>query len=188
VGKVIIFSAPSGAGKGTLIAHLLSLELDLSFSISATSRPPRGEERDGREYYFLTAEEFRRRAEAGEFVEWEEVYAGRYYGTLRSEVERLWSRGSTVLFDVDVLGGMNLKQAFGERALAVFVQPPSLEVLRQRLTDRGTERPEEIERRLERAAYELGFASRFDTVIVNDDLQRAREEVERVVRDFSREG
>jgi guanylate kinase len=185
--KVIIFSAPSGAGKSTLINHLLTRGLNLEFSISATSRPPRGGEQHGREYYFLTGEEFRQRVEAGDFLEWEEVYAGCCYGTLRSEVERVWGRGAILLFDVDVLGGMNLKKVFGERALAIFVRPPSLEVLRQRLTGRGTESPERVEQRLARAGYEMEFAGRFDAVIVNDDLPTALASAERVIREFLRE-
>ncbi|MDR2131435.1 MAG: guanylate kinase [Odoribacteraceae bacterium] len=183
-GKVIIFSAPSGSGKSTLINHLLTLDLHLEFSISATSRAPRGGERHGKEYYFLPTEEFRRRIDAGEFLEWEEVYAGCYYGTPRAEVERIWSGGATVLFDVDVVGGMNIKRVFNEQALAIFVQPPSVEALRQRLVARGTETPERIEQRLARAGYEMVFASQFDAVIVNDNLTRALAEAEQVVRDF----
>ena len=185
-GKAIIFSAPSGAGKGTLINHLLTLRLGLEFSISATSRPPRGEERDGREYYFLSAGEFRRRVAAGEFVEWEEVYAGCYYGTLHAEVERLWGSGATVLFDVDVVGGLNIKRALDDRALALFVQPPSIDALRQRLVGRGTDSPGRIEQRLAKAGHEIAFANRFDAVIVNDDLPRALAEPERLVRDVLR--
>ena len=184
--KVIILSGPRGAGKGTLARHLLSLSLPLSFSISATSRDPRGDERDGREYYFLTTDEFRRRAAAGEFLEWEEVYAGCLYGTLHSELDRLWALGDAVLFDVDVVGAMNIKRVLGRDALAIFVRPPSLEVLRRRLIGRGTETLERVEQRLARADYEMTFAGRFDKEIVNDVLDKALAKVERLASDFLR--
>ncbi len=184
MGKVIIFSAPSGSGKSTIVNHLLSLGLGLEFSISATSRAPRGQERDGVEYYFLSAAEFERRIADGDFVEHEEVYKGCYYGTLRSEVDRIWAKGHTIVFDVDVKGGLNLKRIFGERALTVFIQPPSVEELRRRLEGRGTDSPEKIEQRLAKAGEELGYATQFDTVVVNDDLQVAEAEAETVIRNF----
>ena len=182
--KVIIFSAPSGSGKSTIVNHLLGLGLGLEFSVSATSRAPRGQEQDGREYYFFSPEEFKRRIDAGEFLEWEEVYAGCYYGTLRSELERIWAKGHTVVFDVDVVGGTNIKRIFGERALAVFVQAPSVEELRRRLEGRGTDAPEKIEQRLAKAEYEMTFRDRFDVVVVNDDLRTALADAEREVRTF----
>ncbi len=185
--KVVIFSAPSGSGKSTIVSHLLGLGLGLEFSISATSRAPRGQERDGREYYFFTAEEFRRRVDAGEFLEWEEVYEGCYYGTLKSELERIWAKGHTVVFDVDVAGGVNIKRMFGERALAVFVQAPSVEELRRRLEGRGTDSPERIEQRLAKAEYEMTFRDRFDAVVVNDRLDEALADAERKVRAFLEE-
>lgn len=184
MGKIIIFSAPSGSGKSTIVNHLLSLNLGLEFSISATSRAPRGQERDGVEYYFLSSEEFERRIAAGDFVESEEVYKGCYYGTLRSEVERIWAKGNVIVFDVDVKGGLNLKKIFGGDALTVFIQPPSVEELRKRLLGRGTDSLEKIEQRLAKAKEELAYADKFDTVIVNDDLQTAFSRAENVVRSF----
>lgn len=184
MGKIIIFSAPSGSGKSTIVNHLLSLNLGLEFSISATSRAPRGQERDGVEYYFLSSEEFERRIAAGDFVESEEVYKGCYYGTLRSEVERIWAKGNVIVFDVDVKGGLNLKKIFGGDALTVFIQPPSVEELRKRLLGRGTDSLEKIEQRLAKAKDELAYADKFDTVIVNDDLQTAFSQAENVVRSF----
>ncbi len=184
MGKVIIFSAPSGAGKSTIVNYLLDKGLGLEFSVSATCRQPRGKEQHGKEYYFFTQDEFRQRIEAGEFLEFEEVYPGCFYGTLNSEVERIWARGHTVLFDVDVVGGLNIKKKFGEQALSVFVQPPSVEVLRQRLIGRATDAPDKIEQRLAKAGYEMTFAGRFDTVIVNDRLEDALREAEEKVREF----
>lgn len=183
-GKLVIFSAPSGSGKSTIINYLLQQGLNLCFSISATSRAPRGTERDGVEYYFLSPDEFRRRIAAGDFLEYEEVYQDKFYGTLKSEVERILSRGDNVIFDVDVVGGCNIKAAYGDRALSVFIQPPSVEELRRRLVSRGTDAPDVIESRVAKAEYELSFASRFDRVIVNDDLERAEAEVLRTVQDF----
>lgn len=188
MGKVIIFSAPSGAGKSTIVSYLLEKNLGLEFSISATCRAPRGKEQNGKEYYFFTLEEFKKNIQAGEFMEYEEVYPGCFYGTLRKEVERIWAEGHTVLFDVDVVGGVNLKQKFGDCALSVFVQPPSLEVLRKRLTGRGTDAPDKVEQRLAKAEYELTFADRFDTVIVNDKLEEALAEAEEKVRSFLESG
>ena len=183
-GKLIIFSAPSGSGKSTIINYLLTQRLNLAFSISATSRAPRGSERDGVEYYFLTPDEFRRRIAAGDFLEYEEVYADKFYGTLKSEVERLTTAGKNVLFDVDVVGGLNIKRFYGERALSVFIQPPSLAELRRRLEHRATDAPEVIESRLAKAEYELSFAPKFDRIVVNDELDRACQEVLSVVRNF----
>ena len=184
MGKIIIFSAPSGSGKSTIVNHLLSLGLGLEFSISATSRAPRGQERDGVAYYSLSAQEFERRIEAGDFVEHEEVYKGCYYGTLRSEVDRIWAKGNTIVFDVDVKGGLNLKRIFGDKALTVFIQPPSVDELRRRLVGRGTDSPEKIEQRLAKAGEELTFAPLFDAVVINDDLATAEAEAERKVRQF----
>lgn len=183
-GKVLIFSAPSGSGKSTIVNHLLTLGLGLEFSVSATSRALRGQEQNGVEYYFLTTEEFERRIAAGEFVEHEEVYSGCYYGTLRSEVERIWAKGNTIVFDVDVKGGLNLKKIFGSQALTIFIQPPSVEELRRRLEGRGTDLPEKIEQRLAKAQTELAFAPQFDTVVVNDDLATAFADAEACVRKF----
>ena len=169
LGKLIIFSAPSGSGKSTIINYLLQHpELKLSFSISATSRPPRGTEQDGVEYYFLSPDEFRSRIEKGDFLEYEEAYKDRFYGTLKSEVERLLKAGRNVVLDVDVVGGVKIKRIYGERAKSIFIQPPGLAELRKRLEGRGTDSPEVIENRLQKAEYELSFAPKFDTVIVND--------------------
>ncbi|HIU55991.1 MAG TPA: guanylate kinase [Candidatus Gallibacteroides avistercoris] len=177
MGKLIIFSAPSGSGKSTIINFLLQHpELKLSFSISATSRPPRGTEKDGVEYYFLSPDEFRSRIEKGDFLEYEEVYKDRFYGTLKSEVERLLKAGRNVVLDVDVVGGVNIKKIYGERAKSIFIQPPGLTELRKRLEGRGTDSPEVIENRLQKAEYELSFAPKFDTVIVNDLLEKAQQE------------
>lgn len=183
-GKCIVFSAPSGAGKTTIVRHLLGRRDDLAFSVSATSRAPRGNEEDGVDYYFLTPEGFRTKIDAGEFVEWEEVYTNQYYGTLRAEIERLWSEGKTVVFDVDVEGGVNLKKAFGDRALSIFVMPPSLQELEVRLRTRGTDTEESITRRLAKAGRELTYAERFDVKLINDKLEAAKAEVERVVHEF----
>jgi guanylate kinase len=182
--KVLIISAPSGAGKSTLVSHLLEAGLPLMFSVSATSRKPRGNEVDGREYYFVTAAEFRRRVRRGEFVEWQEVYRDHYYGTLHKEIERIYGEGKIPLFDVDVMGGINLKKIFGEEALSVFVMPPSVEELRKRLIRRGTDSPVKIEMRVEKAASELLLADRFDFVIINDDLEKACTEIMRIVTEF----
>lgn len=184
MGKVIIFSAPSGAGKSTIVNHLLGRGLGLEFSVSATCRAPRGQEQHGKEYYFFTREEFEKRIAAGEFLEYEEVYPGCFYGTLKSEVERIWSKGHTVLFDVDVVGGLNIKKKFGETALSVFIQPPSVAALRERLIGRATDSPEKIEERVAKAEYELTFADDFDTIVVNDKLEDALREAELKVRQF----
>lgn len=184
MGKLIIFSAPSGSGKSTIINHLLQQDLNLAFSISATSRPPRGTERDGVEYFFLTPDEFRERIARGEFLEYEEVYPGRFYGTLKSQVEKQLTAGQNVVFDVDVVGGCNIKKYYGERALSVFIQPPSVEELRRRLVGRGTDAPEVIEDRVSKAEYELGFAPQFDVVVVNDNLEEAQQRAYDVIRNF----
>lgn len=183
--KLIIFSAPSGSGKSTLVNHLLAQpEARFAFSISCTSRAPRGQEQNGKEYYFLSPEEFRQRIANDEFLEYEEVYADKFYGTLKSEVERLSDAGYTVLFDVDVKGGINIKKFYGERALSIFIQPPSIEELSRRLHCRGTETEDLIQMRLDKAAYELTFAPQFDRIIVNDDLETAKAEVVQIVLDF----
>ena len=175
MGKVIIFSAPSGSGKTTIVRRLLARYPQLEFSISATSRAPRGEERDGTDYYFLPQEEFMRAVAENRFVEWEEVYEGTCYGTLRSEVERIWQRGHVIVFDVDVLGGINLKRIFGGDACSVFIMPPSVEELRRRLEGRGTDAPEVIERRVAKAEFELTKAPEFDHIVLNDRLEEAVE-------------
>ncbi len=183
-GKLIIFSAPSGSGKSTIINYLLTQDLNLAFSISATSRAPRGTEKHGVEYFFLAPEEFRRRIENNEFLEYEEVYTDRYYGTLKSQVEKQLEEGQNVIFDVDVVGGCNIKKFYGDRALSVFIQPPSVEELRCRLEGRGTDNPEVIESRIAKAEFELGFAPKFDKVIINDDLETAKAEALRVIKEF----
>lgn len=186
MGKLIIFSAPSGTGKSTIINWLMAehKELRLAFSISCTSRQPRGTEKNGVEYFFLSPEEFRQRIAKGEFLEYEEVYANRFYGTLKSQVERQASEGQNVVFDVDVKGGCNIKQHYGDRALSVFIQPPSVEELRRRLEARGTDAPEVIDQRIARAEYELGFASQFDRIVINDNLEKAKSEAYDIIRSF----
>ena len=185
-GKLIIFSAPSGSGKSTIVNYLMREhpELNLAFSISCTSRAPRGTERNGIEYFFLSPDEFRQKISQGEFLEYEEVYQDKFYGTLKSQVDSQANRGENVVFDVDVKGGCNIKQYYGNRALSVFIQPPSVEELRRRLLGRATDAPEVIEQRLSKAAYELTFADRFDKVIVNDDLAVAKAEAYQIVSDF----
>lgn len=183
-GRAIIFSAPSGSGKTTIVRHLLKAIPVLEFSISACSREPRENELHGRDYYFLTREEFRTGIERDEFLEWEEVYEGHYYGTLKTELERIWHAGKHAVFDVDVVGGSNLKGIFGEDALAVFIRPPSLEVLEQRLRDRSTDPEEKIRDRIAKASSEMEYADRFDVIIVNDRLEDTLAEAERIVRDF----
>lgn len=183
--KVIIFSAPSGAGKSTVVNHLLGIHPELEFSISATSRAPRGQEQHGVEYYFFSAEEFRRMISEDKFVEYEEVYEGSFYGTLKSEVERIWAKGNTIIFDIDVQGGVNLKRIFGEKAFSIFIQAPSIEILRDRLIKRGTDTEEAIERRIAKAASEMEFAAgKFDYTLINDDLQTALKEAEYIVSEF----
>ncbi len=183
-GKLIIFSAPSGAGKTTIVHHMLSIVPQLEFSISATTRQPRGDEKDGRDYYFITKEDFLHRIAKKQFVEFEEVYSGTFYGTLRTEIERIWKRGKTVIFDIDVEGGLHLKRKYGEQALAIFVQPPSLEVLIERLTGRGTDSGEKLKERFVKAKKELNYAPKFDIILKNHDLETACNEAEKLVKDF----
>ena len=183
-GKLIIFSAPSGSGKSTIINFLLKQQLNLAFSISATSRAPRGTEQHGVEYYFLSPEEFRQRIANDEFLEYEEVYENRFYGTLKAPIEKQLTEGVNVVFDVDVVGGCNIKKFYGERALSLFIQPPSIEELRNRLVGRATDAPEVIESRIAKAEYELGFADKFDVIIVNDNLEKAQQETLKVLQDF----
>ena len=183
-GKLIIFSAPSGSGKSTIINYLLQQSLRLRFSISATSRAPRGTEKNGVEYYFLTPEAFKARIAKGDFLEYEEVYTDKFYGTLKSEVERILNEGDNVIFDVDVVGGCNIKRFYGDRALSVFIQPPSIEELRKRLVGRGTDTPEVIESRIAKAEYELSFADKFDTAAINDDLETAKAKALQVIQAF----
>ncbi|TWR28315.1 guanylate kinase [Mucilaginibacter achroorhodeus] len=183
-GKLIIFSAPSGAGKTTIVHHLLGKIPELEFSISATTRAPRGDEKDGSDYYFISKEEFLHRIAKKQFVEFEEVYSGTFYGTLRTEIERIWSTGKTVIFDIDVEGGMHLKRKYADQALAIFVQPPSLEVLIERLTGRGTDSPEKLQERFAKAEKELNYAPQFDIILKNYDLQTACKEAEELVTKF----
>lgn len=185
-GKLIIFSAPSGSGKTTIVRQLLANNSNLGFSISATTRAPRGDhEQHGIDYYFLSVADFRQKIEKGEFAEWEEVYPGTYYGTLKSEIERLWSLGKHVLFDVDVKGGLSLKEAYQEKALAVFVRVPSLEELENRLRARGTETEESLNKRIAKMKYELTFESKFDVVLINDQLDTAIAEAQDLVNQFT---
>lgn len=182
--KAVIFSAPSGSGKSTIVSHILKLHPELKFSVSAASRAPRGDEKNGVAYWFISADEFRKRIADNDFVEYEEVYPGSFYGTLKSEVERIWDNGDAIIFDVDVKGGVNLKKYFGDRALSIFIQAPSVEVLRQRLVSRATDSPDAIERRVAKAAEEMTYADKFDHIIVNDDLQKAYADAEKLVDDF----
>ena len=185
MGKLIIFSAPSGSGKSTIINRLMQHpELHLAFSISCTSRAPRGTEKNGVEYFFLSPEEFKQRIANDEFLEYEEVYTDRFYGTLKQQVETQAARGENVVFDVDVKGGCNIKQFYGDRALSIFIQPPSIEELRKRLTGRATDAPEVIEQRIARAEFELSFAPKFDRIVVIDDLDRAVEETLGIIKEF----
>jgi guanylate kinase len=183
-GKLIILSAPSGSGKTTIINHILDRGLPVSFSVSATSRPPRGAEQNGREYWFLSPEEFRARIERGDFLEYEEVYEDRFYGTLRSEVEDRLARGENVIMDVDVAGGLSIKKLYGSQALLIFIKPPSIEELRRRLTKRGTDSPEVIADRIAKAEFELSLAERYDKIIINDDLEKAKKETEATIVGF----
>ncbi|MBR4688701.1 MAG: guanylate kinase [Bacteroidales bacterium] len=182
--KVLIFSAPSGSGKSTVVNHILGLHPEIEFSVSATSRAPRGEEKDGVEYFFYSADIFRLLVRDDKFVEYEEVYPDRFYGTLKAEVNRIWARGHVIIFDVDVKGGVNLKKYFGDQALSVFIQAPSVEVLRDRLVKRGTDSAEDIEKRVAKAAEEMTYAPKFDKVLINDDLATAFAEAEAMVDTF----
>ncbi|MBO6028012.1 MAG: guanylate kinase [Bacteroidales bacterium] len=182
--KVLIFSAPSGSGKSTIVNHILGLHPEVEFSVSATSRLPRGEEKDGVEYFFYSADIFRLLVRDDKFVEYEEVYPDRFYGTLKAEVNRIWARGHVIVFDVDVKGGVNLKKYFGDQALSVFIQAPSVEVLRDRLVKRGTDSAEDIEKRVAKAAEEMTYAPQFDKILINDDLATAFAESENMVNAF----
>jgi len=183
-GKLLIFSAPSGAGKTTIVRYLMSEIPGLEFSISAASRKARKGEKHGHDYYFLSADEFKEKIKENAFVEWEEVYKDHFYGTLYSEVERIRNNGKHVVFDVDVKGGVNIKNQFGEEALAIFVKPPSVEELKKRLLGRDTETEESLKKRLDRAVFELGFEDKFDVTLVNDDLDKAKTEAIKLVKDF----
>jgi guanylate kinase len=184
-GKAIIFSAPSGSGKTTIVKHLLKSNPDLGFSISASTRDRRGRtEKDGQDYYFLSPLEFKKKIDNNEFVEWEEVYEGNFYGTLKSEIQRIWDGGKNVIFDVDVKGGLNLKKYFGDKALSIFVKVPSIEILKERLHDRGTETPESLSRRLFKAQFEMTFQDKFDVVLVNENLEKSLAEAQRLYDSF----
>lgn len=182
--KTVIFSAPSGSGKSTIVHHILELHPEMEFSVSAASRAPRGKEQDGIDYYFITPEEFTKKIENNEFVEYEQVYKGRYYGTLKKEVQRIWNKGNVIIFDVDVQGGLNLKKYFGEKALSVFIQAPSIEVLKERLINRGTDSEADIEARISKAAEEMTYADRFDYILINDKLEKAFSDIDKVVDEF----
>ena len=184
MGKLVIFSAPSGSGKTTIVRELLKRFDCFEFSISATSRQPRGQEQDGVDYYFLSNDEFRSRVERDEFVEWEEVYAGTCYGTLKSEMERIWSKGNVIVFDVDVIGGINLKHLFGDDACSIFIMPPSVEELERRLRGRGTDSEEVIQKRIAKAEFELSKSSDFDFTVVNDILEDAVKETSSIIENF----
>ena len=182
--KVLIFSAPSGAGKSTIVNHLLKSFSNLEFSISATSRQLRGNEKDGVDYHFLSSQEFSTKVNNNEFIEWEEVYAGTCYGTLRSEVERIWAKGNIVVFDIDVVGGINVKKLFGDNAFSIFVQPPSVEELRKRLIGRATDSAEAIDKRILKAESELGYSNQFDVILINDVLEDALSEADKIIANF----
>jgi len=184
-GKAIIFSAPSGSGKTTIVKHLLENRNDLSFSISACTRDKRGRaEQNGKDYHFLTPDEFKQKIDEDAFVEWEEVYQGNFYGTLKTEIERIWAEGKNVIFDVDVKGGISLKEYFGDKALSIFVKVPDIETLRARLGDRGTDTEDSISQRVFKAKFEMSFESKFDTTIVNDELEKALENAQDLLNNF----
>ena len=183
-GKLIVFSAPSGSGKTTLVHHLLKQNLALGFSISATSREPRGKEQEGVDYYFLSPDDFCKKIQSNEFVEYEEVYPNTYYGTLVSEIERLWQQDQHILFDIDVVGGLNIKEKYPENTLSIFVQPPSISELEDRLRKRGTDSEKKIRGRLEKAKEELTYASKFDAILINENLEEAKKEVVQMVSNF----
>lgn len=182
--KTVIFSAPSGSGKSTIVHHILALHPEMEFSVSAASRSPRGEEKDGIDYYFITPEEFKKKIANDEFVEYEQVYEGRYYGTLKKEVQRIWDKGNVIIFDVDVQGGINLKKYFGDKAISIFIQAPSVEELRRRLVKRGTDSEADIEARVSKAAEEMTYADRFDYILINDNLEKAYKDIDKVIDDF----
>ena len=183
-GKLIVFSAPSGAGKTSIVHRLLKTDLPLAFSVSACSRPKRPEEVNGTDYYFLSPEEFKQRIDNHEFLEWEEVYPGSYYGTLKSELDRIWQLGKHVVFDVDVIGGINIKKLYPRETLSIFVMPPTIEELEVRLKIRGTESPESLKKRLDKAKYEISFADQFDYQLLNDNLDRSTPEIKEVIAKF----
>jgi guanylate kinase len=183
-GKMIIFSAPSGAGKTTIVKWLLAEGLPMEFSVSATSRPPRVGEINGKDYYFLSADEFRKKIEHDQFIEWQEVYTDKFYGTYKSEITRIWNSGKHVIFDVDVIGGLNLKKIFGEKALSLFVMPPSVEELEKRLRCRNTDAEDIIKQRVDKAVYEMSFAPQFDKTVVNDILETAKREAYSIIQNF----
>ena len=186
-GKAIIFSAPSGSGKTTIVRHLLEKNPDLGFSISASTRDKRGRtETHGKDYYFLSPEDFKAKIDDDAFIEWEEVYEGNFYGTLKSEIDRIWKKGKNVIFDVDVKGGLNLKKYFGKKALSVFVKVPSMDVLKERLKDRGTESEESLSRRLFKAKFEMGFQNKFDVVLINENLDKSLAEAQRLYNEFKK--
>ncbi|MCC7232191.1 MAG: guanylate kinase [Bacteroidia bacterium] len=183
-GTLLLFCGPSGSGKTTIVRHLLTVRNDLAFSVSATTRPKRENEIHGKDYYFISVDEFKKKIDAGEFIEWEQVYQGLYYGTLQEEIERLWKENKTVVFDVDVQGGQRIKNIFGDRVLAVFVMPPDIHELHRRLRARNSETPESFGARIAKSEKELGYADRFDKVIVNDILEKSLEEAERLAAEF----
>lgn len=183
-GKIIVISAPSGAGKTTIVHHLLNAGLELEFSVSACSRPKRSNENNGKDYHFFNVEEFKSKIERGEFVEWEEVYPDFFYGTLHSEIERIWAKGNHVIFDVDVIGGLNLKKKFPKETLSIFIMPPSIEELEKRLKARSTDPETEIQKRVQKSKKELEYASGFDVVVINDELEKAKKESENYIRIF----
>ena len=183
-GKLVIISAPSGAGKTTIVNHILQMVPGLEFSVSATTRSPRGKEKDGKEYYFISTEDFRERIRNNEFAEWQEVYKDHFYGTLKSEIDRIWAKGKHVIFDVDVMGGINLKNVFSTRAISIFIRPPSVRELEKRLLGRATDNPEKIKMRLAKAVEEMKLADRFDHIVINDNLEQARNDVCKIVMSF----
>ncbi len=187
-GKLVIISAPSGAGKTTIVRHLLDSSINLEFSVSATTRAPRGNEKDGREYYFLSVEEFRKRVKKGDFIEWEEVYKDQLYGTLKSEIDRIWSNGNHVLFDVDVKGGIHLKDIFRLEAISIFIMPPSVKELKKRLILRGTDTKAKIKMRVTKAQEEMKQAAEFDNIVINDNLEQAQNDVYNLVYSFIKNG